>query len=147
MIPHIEKFLHQKIERQTAFNGDRENPFQQQNEQIIEQHKMVIENIRSSATALQCSQPLVYQRFEENLKLLYGSCLILARRTPLEFVGSKLDPAYFSLIRAYADGQLDVLESIFSTLNIKVEFKENEKKSLSLLDNIRKWVYKKLLKG
>jgi hypothetical protein len=100
------------------------HPFQIANEQIENANKEILNRIKINCSIFKATRPKEWQTFEEDMKILYSRNLEANKRSPLDFIGINkdqgvtLDSNYWSLTKAYSDGQVAVLDSLFELFKI-----------------------------
>lgn len=155
MIPDIPKLQRPQIERVVDFSsGIKDHPYQELNKKQEEQHLELLNQVKSAAIALQASNPLIWERYELGMMMLFSSAKALANRSPMHFVALGLEADYYALNKAYSDGQVAILDSIFAVLETKknIEYpdldrlkqRSNDGKSFigKLVDKIKRIWYK-----
>lgn len=95
-----------------------------------------IENRISSCCAIfQATRPKEWSAFESDMVTLYGVIKTINRRSPYEYLGEQkehgtsVDAQFWTLIKAYTDGQIRMMETIFDSVPIDIKrIIENDKK-------------------
>lgn len=151
MINRIPSLIENKIERDSLLDllykeqKQEKLPHEKSNEEIEAKRKAFLDQIRQASAVFRGACPEQWQVFTNNLAMLYGTCIALDRRTPYDLLGMSqrtgvpMDANFYALVKAYNQGQIEILEGIATTLEVKLDPVKAKKTNLvkKLLTAIR----------
>lgn len=128
MISHIPSLISHPIEREGLFDdAPAKHPIERHNEEVREKQEALEEHIRTLCSVFAASCPAEWRAFEESLISIYGYAHALDQRTPFDFLGIQkengmpIDSNYYALTKAYASGQVHLLDAMFRVMKISPE--------------------------
>lgn len=129
MIRFIPSLIENKIEREQAYmdifsQEEKKNPYKDSIEKVKERKDETLRNLRRSVTIFKTECPEEWDKFEKNITYMFSYSKMLDERSPFDYVaiakkeGILIDSNYWTLIKAHASGQREILDSIMYTFSI-----------------------------
>lgn len=103
-----------------------EHSFEKQRKEFESKKEESLNRIRTYCSIFKATRPIEWKAFEEEMNYLFSHVKMLNKRDPFSFLGMHkdgvpIDAQYWTLTKAYTDGQMAILDSMFELINISIE--------------------------
>lgn len=114
MIPKVPMMERPRIERENLDLAPEPHPSEAMNERVEKARLESLARLKDAVSGLRAGNPKAWETFCEEFAGLHEKTKILLSTNPWEFMATRTDAAYYAICIAHAQGQLEVLDTIFA---------------------------------
>lgn len=114
MIPKVPMMERPRIERENLEPAFEPHPSEVLNEKVEQARLESLARLKDAVSGLKAGNPKAWDIFCEEFAGLHEKVRLLVSRNPWEFMATRVDCSYYTICIAHAQGQLEVLDTIFA---------------------------------